>query len=367
MSQRRRNARVRSGHALFSAFASTIGLLRWLLAGLGVFYFCSGITRVAPHEDAVIYRFGRLIPDVHPPGLLFALPEPIDRVVRIPTRTQHEVFLRAWAPDEESVVISAGGMPSAPLRPGMIISGVSTATMNSDMAAAADFPIPPGPGLHPYTRGYTLTGDVNLVQARFIARYRITDPISWLSHSSTADAAKFIDASFFDAATRVLAGMSVDDALGAGMESFRTKVLTLAQERLDALKLGVTLVAFEVNTLTPPEATVAAFAEVTSARVESRTLVENARTYRARVIPRAKSDSYRLRSDAEAAASQLLSRASAEAASFLALANEHTAAPLLLESRLKAETLEAVFPQIKTSTILPSDGGSIDLLLPGNP
>jgi hypothetical protein len=97
LSARRRAARVSSGQALFGALAATIKLLRWLLLGLVGIYLCSGFTRVAPHEDALVYRFGRLQRNVHPPGLLFALPPPIDRVVKVPTRTQHEIFLNAWA------------------------------------------------------------------------------------------------------------------------------------------------------------------------------------------------------------------------------------------------------------------------------
>lgn len=367
MSQRRRNARLRSGHALFGAFASTIRVLRWLLIGLLAIYLGSGITRVAPNEDALIYRLGRLQPEVHPPGLLFALPSPIDRVVRVPTRTQHEIFLRAWAPDEDSIVFF-GGAPSGPLPAGNSVAGSAVgASMNSDMAAAADFPKPPGPGLHPYHHGYTTTGDVNLVQARLIARYRIIDPVSHLSAALPEDMPKLIESTLYDCATRTLAGMKIDDALGGGLDFLRQQVITLAQQRFEQLRLGIELVAFEVNTLTPPEATVAAFAEVTSAQVESRTILENARTYRARVLPRAKSDAYRARSEAESDAKQLVTRATAEAGSFLALAREEKAAPAIIRARLHAETMESVFPQIKTTTVLPADDGTVDLYLPANP
>src|SRR5215217_8011075 len=113
LSNRRRAARVASGHALFGALAATIKLLRWLLAGLVVVYLCSGITRVAPNEDALVYRLGRLQREVHPPGLCFALPPPIDRVVKIPTRTQHELFLNGWAPDEHVAANASAASPTA--------------------------------------------------------------------------------------------------------------------------------------------------------------------------------------------------------------------------------------------------------------
>src|SRR5262245_21343046 len=119
LSPRRRIARVASGHALFGALAATIKLLRWLLLALVAIYLCSATTGVAPTEDALVYRLGRLQREIHPPGLCFALPPPIDRVVKIPTRTQHELFLNAWAPDESAAAAPApaAGGTSAPQMP----------------------------------------------------------------------------------------------------------------------------------------------------------------------------------------------------------------------------------------------------------
>src|SRR5215217_690270 len=130
LSNRRRAARVASGHALFGALAATIKLLRWLLAGLVGIYLCSGITRVAPHEDALVYRLGRLQREVHPPGLCFALPPPIDRVVKVPTRTQHELFLNAWAPDEHAVAAAnASPAPAAPQMPASLLAVLPAANV----------------------------------------------------------------------------------------------------------------------------------------------------------------------------------------------------------------------------------------------
>src|SRR5688572_24981922 len=179
LSARRRAARVSSGQALFGALAATIKLLRWLLLGLVGIYLGSGITRVAPHEDALVYRFGRLQRDVHPPGLLFGLPPPIDRIVKVPTRTQHEIFLNAWAPDEQVAAnATAPAMtataPSSPQIPASLLAVLPSANLGP--AAAAP---PPGKGLHPVFDGYTLTGDTNLVHARMTVRYRIADPLAF--------------------------------------------------------------------------------------------------------------------------------------------------------------------------------------------
>jgi membrane protease subunit HflK len=376
LSARRRSARLRSGQALFGAFASTIRLLRWLLFGLVAIYLCSGITRVGPNEDALVYRLGTLQREVHPPGLLLALPPPLDRVVRLPTRTQHAIFMIGWSGDEDSMEqanaltkaateIRRQAAATPPLS--SITSAVVGARMPADMAATAAVPRPPDAGLNPLYNGYSITGDVNLLQARFTIRYRITDPLSFIQASPFDQAWQLVENSAFDAATLDMAGLKIDDALGSGLEGFRARVRAGTQKRLDALRLGVEVTAFEVNLITPPQAAAAAFADVTSAQVEARTVLEKARTYRAQVLPSAQSDAFRIRSQASADARALISKASAEATSFTTLAKEYRTAPALIEQRLRAETLEAVFPQIKTATVLPGQDNAIDLFLPSNP
>lgn len=347
---RRQQARLRSGAALLGAFASTIRLLRGLLAVLVAIYLGSGITRVGPNEDAVIYRLGTLQRDLHPPGLLLALPPPFDRVVRVPTRAQLELVTRAWTGGEkemaqaQAAIVQRGAEPLTP------------------PPAAAPAP-PRDKGLHPWTNGYSVTGDANIVQARFTLRYRIVDPFSHLENLQETSVAPLLEHNALAAATRVLAGSNIDDALGAGLESFRARVLTAAQARLDALRSGVQIIAFEVNAIAPPVAAAAAFADVTSAQVQARTTLEKARTQRAQTLPAAQSEAFRLRAQADSAAAQLISRAAAEAASFEALVAEHRQQPELLESRLRAEQLEFVLPQFKTTTFLP-DGARVELFLP---
>jgi membrane protease subunit HflK len=361
-SVRRRAARVSSGQALFGALAATIKLLRWLLLGLVAIYLGSGITRVAPNEDALVYRLGKLQREVHPPGLCFALPPPIDRVVKVPTRTQHELFLNAWAPEETAAAPASPSATNAAPPPPQIPASLLAVLPAANVGLAANA-VPSGKGLHPVFDGYTLTGDANIVQARLTLRYRITDPFAYVAAAPAAILPALLDALVTDAATRALAATKIDDALGSGVEGFRTRVRQQAQERCDALRLGVEIVAFEVNAIAPPQATAAAFADVTSAQVESRTTLEQARTYRAQTMPRAESEAVRTRRQATADARELVTRARGEATSFLALLAEHRASPALVEARLRAETFEYVLPRVKTKTLVPGDGGQFNLYL----
>ncbi|MBI2511123.1 MAG: hypothetical protein HYV96_04045 [Opitutae bacterium] len=326
-------ARADTGHALLGAFTQTLALLRWLIAGLVALYLGSGLTRVAPHEVALVYRLGALQPGVRAPGLVFALPAPFDRVVKIPVRTQQELALHAWSPEEEA----------APTKPGATLKG-----------------------LHPVFDGYTLTGDANLVRGRFSLRYRIADPLASAKAATTETAALLLEAAALDAATQTLATMAIDHALGPGLEAFRQRVREEIQRRSDRLGLGVELLSFDVTQLTPPTAAAAAFAEVTSAQVEARTLVENARTERAQTLPLAQSEAYRRRHEADADAQRLAARAQAEAASFVALLPAYRDAPALVVEHLRADALRDVLARVKTRAVLPA-GDRLTLRLPENP
>src|ERR1700757_824592 len=80
--------------------------MHWWVAAMVILYAFSGITVVKSDEVAVILRWGRLVGDTpalqeHGPGLLFALPRPVDQVVRVPVKHVWEVRITTLAPSGE--------------------------------------------------------------------------------------------------------------------------------------------------------------------------------------------------------------------------------------------------------------------------
>ena len=100
---------------------------------LVLIYLCSGITVIAPNQRGLILRFGHALPKSAPPGLLLAFPPPIDEVVMLPAKSVQEVVLDAWTPNDDSYRDS----------------------------------------LHPARDPYTITGDVNIIRARFSIRFQL--------------------------------------------------------------------------------------------------------------------------------------------------------------------------------------------------
>jgi modulator of FtsH protease HflK len=320
--------------AVLQAMKSSVKLLRWGLLLLLLIYLVSGVTVVGPNETAFVLRFGKLQPGMHSSGLLLALPEPIDEVVKVPTRSVQEIQLGAW----ESSSLGQDSEQLPPATNGRLFGGT----------------------LHPVRDGYTLTGDANIIRARFSVRYQVSDPVAYAL--AVKDQPALLASVLYQAATVVIAQMTVDDVLASGLESLRAQTLRVAQEQLDRLGMGVLLLAFEVHEIAPAQQVLPAFQDVVSARVESQTLIEQANSYRASELPAAKADAYRAKQDADAYGQDLVAKATGESAAFESVEVQYKAAPQLMRTRLYADAMETVLHQLQSTTIL-QPGSDLKLLL----
>ena len=74
---RKRTDALHSAHAFLGALQSSVRLLVVGMVALVLLYLLSGVTVINPNEVGLIMRFGQLLPQTHPPGLLMALPPPV--------------------------------------------------------------------------------------------------------------------------------------------------------------------------------------------------------------------------------------------------------------------------------------------------
>jgi membrane protease subunit HflK len=308
---------------VLESFASGLRSFRWVALALLVVYLCSGITLVQPGEIALVLRLGKLDgvtreEQIKQPGLLLALPFPIDRVVRVPVKEEGEIVIdELWK--------SLAG------------SGPTVETIN------------------PLSEGYTLTGDQNLLQARMVAKYRITDPIAFAL--SIEDPSGFVRDAVMAATVQTISGWKVDAALRlrdeATKESLAPLVQRLAQARLDAVNCGLTLSALEFKEIHPPRHVRAEFEKVQSARVEKETKKREAEGFAAREVPNAQAERDRLVAEAIAYRSTLRARATEEVAVFQALQTEHRRNPRLVRERIYREALAQIMSNLGKRYFLP--------------
>ncbi len=308
---------------VLEAFAAALSWFRWVALALLALYLLSGITVVQPGEVVLVLRLGKLQGDtpeeqVRRPGLLWALPEPFDRILRVPVKEEGEVVIQdLW----KSL---------------------------TDSGRAMDV-------IDPLKEGYCLTGDQNILQPRLVAKYRIHDPVAFALR--VEDPRGVVHDAVMTAATEAIAGWHVDDALRLRdeqtQESLAPVVQRGAQARLDGIPCGLVLSALEFKEIHPPRHLRAEFEKVQSARVEKNTRRREAEGFAAQEIPRAEAERNRLIQEARANGSILRARATAEVSVFTTLHGEYHRQPELARQRIYREALQVVMSQVGKRYLLP--------------
>jgi HflK protein len=340
--------------ALLHTLRGLTPIAQGLCAVLLAFYLLSGLRFVGPQESALVLRLGKLQPQVHGPGLLFVWPAPMDEVVLLATGIEHNLPLDTWTPLGPRLEQGRHNREATAEEKAAGIGQVGNQSLPIEVA-------PIGDSLDPVTDGYTLTGDLNIVQGRFNLRYRITDPVAYFRAADRIPA--ILSAYATRALTDELANRPIDYALTDGRDALAKAVRDDIAAYATRVRLGIDPTAFELRELRPPTQVLAAFEEVTSARLQARTMTENAREYRERQIGAIRGSTATVRRRADGWAGETVAAAEGEAAAFRLLLDEYRRAPALLTQRLYSETLGQVMRQAHSSTVLPPGEAPPNFLL----
>jgi modulator of FtsH protease HflK len=294
--------------------------MHWWVATMAVLYAFSGITVVKSDEVAVILRWGRLVGETsalqeHGPGLLFALPRPIDQVVRVQSKHIWEVEITTLAGIGDSQT------------------------------------------LDPVTEGYALTGDHNIVQLDMVARYRVREAAEWAFYGPNAEDVLRVEVTA--GMMRSLGEMGVDRVLSDGRKDLIATASRRAQSGLDAAHSGLELSSLELTRLAPPQNLAEDFNEVQSAFIAAETQKKDAQTFAEGVIPQAHAEADSAVQTARGAADASLAQAKGEGEAFLSLAREYRQNPVVVRERLYRDAVErAIRDAGNVRWVPPPIGGS---------
>ncbi len=198
-----------------------------------------------------------------------------------------------------------------------------------------------------------LTGDTNLVDLALVVQYTVGDP---LAHELSLRApSAVVIAEVIAAATAVVSTMDVDRLLTTGRAELQQRVVTLSQERLDALRSGLRLDDVEVAELGPPPAVVDAFNDVSSARGDRETLALGAEAYASTVVPDARGAAAQKIEAARADASRRVAGATAEVERFSLLSEAAHGGAAAVRAALIAQTAARVGEQAHVIVARPGD------------
>jgi membrane protease subunit HflK len=285
-----------------------IFLLIALIAYLG-----TGLYFVQPDEQALVRRFGRMLPSLSEPGAHFGLPWGLDRVTRIKPREAKRVAIGP-------LHVAADAVGSSPSQ--------------------------------------FLTGDRNLVNVRATVQYTIADPARYLFRSTAVDPllAKAGEAALTD----LLAVESVDRALTLGKQDLAVRAAESLQLLADRYELGVVIRSVDVAAVEPPAEVAEAFANVTAALRQRERQINDARSFADKTVAQARADAERTLNESRSFRDQLVRRSEGEAERFERLLAEYRQAPALTARRMYLETMAAVLPKFRSKVILDS-GEKLDL------
>jgi membrane protease subunit HflK len=284
-----------------------------MVAGVGVgLWALSGFYMVQPNESAVVTTFGAYSRS-EPPGLRYHLPAPIERV--------------------EKVAI--------------------TSLQRTDIGGA--------PGADVPEESLMLTGDENIIDLDFSITWRIAEPDRYLFN--IADPEGSVKAAG-ESAMREVVGKTDWQAISSTRRGqVQIQAAELMQRMLDSWRSGITVVEVQIRAAEPPEQVRPAFRDVASANQDQQSAVNEANTYRNRVINEAKGDAARTTQSALGYREQAVREALGEAARFNQIYTEYRRAPGVTRDRLYIETMQRVLAR-SNKVVIDSEGASAPIILP---
>ena len=309
-----------SSQALSEALGSSLVLIRILGALLLAAFVFSCVFTVKPNEVAVVLRFGKPVGEgrdiLRTNGLHFALPYPIDEIVRIGVGDSKIVrATKAW-------YLVDPAAEAAPV----------TTTLN------------------PASDGYVLTADGNILHVRATLRYRISDPVGYTFNFAAASntVENCLNNAIYWSAARTKA-----DSIYGDIASFRDLVKQRVSDQLSLANLGVLIEGLDVERVAPGYVKEFFDGVILAGQTRS-SRINEAQGEFDRVTREAKGEADRTVSQGQAAADQLVQGLAAEARFFQDQLETYRQNPALYRDRLRVDTITRILTNSPDKFFLPS-------------
>jgi membrane protease subunit HflK len=286
-----------------------------LLVLLAVFLTWNSFFTVAPHEQAVVLRFGKYH-TTEGPGLHFKIPL-VDQAVRVDI-------------SEQSLRLPFG---------------VDAAGRVLDQEATRDRQQEP----------LILTGDLYAGLVEWNVRWRVVEPKDYLFSIDAKHVHRIITGVARTVMHRSVGDYSADEILTGKREEIGLAAWKEMQSVLDSYQCGINVVALQMQRVIPPERVKPAFDEVNASIQQRDQLVNEANRERNRLIPQAEATRDKLIRQAEGYAARRRAEAEGEIAALLAKYRAYQEAPDITRRRLYLEALEEVFARSGPKTVLDAD------------
>lgn len=297
--------------------------LPWIIIGIIILVGLKGLLySIGPEEMGVVQRLGKYT-RLSMPGLHMKLPFGIEKVTPVPVKRvlKEEFGVRT-------------------LRPGVRTQYSTRQYLDESLM---------------------LTGDLNILDVRWIVRFKVSDPVKLLFNvRAPVDNIRDISEVVM---RRFVGNYRVDEVLTVKREEIDHLVQEEMQSILDKYEIGIQIVEVRLLDVNPSDKVKPAFNEVNEAKQEKEKMINQAWEAYNKVIPRAKGEAEKTIREAEGYSLDKINRAKGEAERFLSILAEYKKAPAITQKRLYLETLEDVLPKAKEKYIIDPKQSSILPLL----
>jgi membrane protease subunit HflK len=257
--------------SLADALRISFAVLKIVMVVLVILFFSSGVFTVGPDEQSMVLRFGRIRGDtaekrILGPGLHWAIPYPIEEVIKFPGKnTVERVVIDTFWYDEKKQIASA---TLDPVMDGYCITRNDTV---ADLKTGDDY---------------------NIVHSKWLLTYKISDGELFLKNVYVglppagqdyidvipAGVEPFLKAFACNAIVATMVQFSIDEAIKSDARISR-QAEKLLQEKLDKIESGIEIDSMQITAITWPRRVEDAFIASIKASNEADKLVREARGY----------------------------------------------------------------------------------------
>ncbi len=272
-----------AGKSLSEALRISFVILKIIMIVLVIVFLASGLITVAPDEEALVLRFGKIRgvgEERHlRPGLHWVFPYPIDKIVKIPVEKKVNLAINSfWYFQSEQEIVSGKKRqvrPNEPLIPTRDGYCITRSEKQGEVVAGVG------------------GSDYNIVHSKWQLTYQIVDPESFFKNVYVEDVKPgqdyfdvitksinpLLKAVFDDAVVTAMVHYSIDEALSS-QDRIPNHVEKLMQQKLELeIESGIKVVSVQLTDITWPRQVDPAFQNLSKASQKKETTISEARSY----------------------------------------------------------------------------------------
>jgi membrane protease subunit HflK len=260
-----------------------------------ILWLLSGIYQVNDGEEAMIVRFGKFA-RIGSPGLNYKLPSPIEEIYVEKVNKSRRIELGYRSNSHSS----------------------------SDNVSES----------------FMLTGDENIIKLNCDVMWHISNLRDFLFNVSNPD--ETLKAISQSVIREVISCTPIFNALSDQKQEIADNIQQRIQNILDSYKIGITIEQVQLLKAEPPEAVLAAYRDVQTARSDKESQINQAQTYRNDILPNARGKAAEMVQQAEGYKQESIARAEGDVKRFSAILQQYAQNKQITKDRLTLDAVEEI-------------------------